>query len=141
MTHDPHQNIQPVFRIDVSATSSEPEPEPDTDAEIVTLLREMVSEQRRQSQILDELSQNLGATQKQRATELGQWKDANPELAHSCRTAAETKARAAIALVSGAVCLVKIEGCLLNTSDAVEGKQRASIPAGAIFRQFAVLDE
>jgi hypothetical protein len=32
----------------------------------------------------------MTAVQKQRATELGQWKEANPELADGCRLAAES---------------------------------------------------
>ena len=38
---------------------------------------------------MEELVNQLGASQKQRAVELGQWKQANPHLARSCRMAAE----------------------------------------------------
>ena len=93
MTHEPHENIHPVFRIDVSANSPDTEPEPVSDDEVVNLLRDMVGEQRRQNQLLTELTQHLSGAQKQRAVELGQWKDANPGLAQSCRTAAETLSR------------------------------------------------
>ena len=93
MSHDHHEDIQPVFRIDVSATSSDTEPDMDSEDVVVSLLREMVNEQRRQSQLLSELTQHLSAAQKQRAVELGQWKEANPGLAQSCRTAAETLSR------------------------------------------------
>ena len=39
--------------------------------------------------MLEELVGQLAGSQKQRATELGQWKQANPHLARSCRVAAE----------------------------------------------------
>jgi hypothetical protein len=53
------------------------------------LLRELLSGQDRQNELLEELVNSLGGAQKQRATELGQWKQANPRLARSCRLAAE----------------------------------------------------
>ena len=49
------------------------------DWEQIRLLREL----------LEELVNHLGAAQKQRANELGQWKQANPHLARNCRAAAE----------------------------------------------------
>ena len=57
--------------------------------EQVGLLRELLAGQDRQNELLEELVQNLGAAQRQRATELGQWKQANPALARRCRIAAE----------------------------------------------------
>ncbi|NUQ65514.1 MAG: hypothetical protein HUU20_23850 [Pirellulales bacterium] len=53
------------------------------------LLREMLAAQDRQNELLEELVNQLSATQRQRANELGQWKQANPHLAKSCRKAAE----------------------------------------------------
>ncbi len=92
MTRDPHQ-IQPMFRIDVSATANESEPEGNVDTLIVGLMRQLLATQQRQNQLIEELNQNLSAAQRQRAAELGQWKEANPDLARSCRTAAETLSR------------------------------------------------
>jgi hypothetical protein len=43
----------------------------------------------RQNELLEELVGQLSGSQKQRATELGQWKQANPHLAKNCRLAAE----------------------------------------------------
>ncbi len=43
--------------------------------------------------MLEELLHQQVAANKQRATELKQWKNANPELARSCRRAAETLSR------------------------------------------------
>lgn len=53
------------------------------------LLREILSAQDRQNELLEELVNHLSGSQKQRATELGQWKQANPHLARNCRMAAE----------------------------------------------------
>src|SRR5262249_12889786 len=49
--------------------------------------------QERQNQLLEELTHQLSAAQRQRAIELGQWKEANPEVARYCRLAAETLSR------------------------------------------------
>lgn len=61
-----------------------------SDNEQTRLLREILSGQDRQNELMEELVNLLGGAQKQRAAELGQWKQANPNLAHGCRTAAET---------------------------------------------------
>ncbi|MCO6458993.1 MAG: hypothetical protein J5I93_27110 [Pirellulaceae bacterium] len=94
MPHDPQQ-VPPIFRIDVSAdaTTSEPAAGRDVGPMLVTLLRQLLTGQERQNQLLEELSSQLSAAQRQRATELGQWKEANPDLARRCRMAAETLSR------------------------------------------------
>ncbi len=58
-------------------------------AEMAGLLRAMLAAQDRQNELLEELVNQMGAAQRQRAAELGQWKQANPELARGCRMAAE----------------------------------------------------
>jgi hypothetical protein len=85
----------PVFRIDVSADpSSRPaNAQYDPNTVIIALLRQLVTGQAKQIQILEELVQQQNSAQRQRASELGQWKQANPELARCCRTAAETLSR------------------------------------------------
>ena len=45
--------------------------------------------QDRQNELLEELVNQLCVTQRQRTTELGQWKQADPRLAKGCRMAAE----------------------------------------------------
>lgn len=60
-----------------------------TNLELITVLREILSAQDRQNELLEELVGQLGAAQRQRASELGQWKQANPDLARDCRIAAE----------------------------------------------------
>jgi hypothetical protein len=93
MMHDP-QSVPPIFRIDVSADSSAAEQEgSDHDRVVVALLRQLTAGQERQNKLLEDLSQQLGAAQRQRATEIGQWKEAHPELARNCRRAAETLSR------------------------------------------------
>ncbi len=93
MTPDP-QHV-PMFRIDVSADASagHVDDELDTGDLIVALLRQVVGNQERQNHLLKELNSHLSSAHRQRAQELGQWKEANPELSQCCRTAAETLSR------------------------------------------------
>jgi hypothetical protein len=56
---------------------------------VVGLLQHLIAGQDRQNELLEELVQQMGANQRQRAAELGQWKQANPQLAVRCRQAAE----------------------------------------------------
>ncbi len=57
--------------------------------EITALLQQLVIGQDRQNELLEEMVDQMGAAQRQRAAELGQWKEANPMLARRCRAAAE----------------------------------------------------
>ncbi len=88
----------PLFRIDVSADtgSGTPASSYDPNAVMVALLRQLVAGQAKQSKLLEDFIQQQNATQRQRQNELGQWKEANPELARCCRTAAETLSRVQI---------------------------------------------
>ncbi len=54
------------------------------------LLQSILSTLQRQTQLLEELVSALGAQQRQRAAELHQWRQNNPQLARACRRAAET---------------------------------------------------
>ncbi|WP_372721186.1 hypothetical protein [Novipirellula sp.] len=91
MSYD-QEPASPMFRIDVS-------PETGSDASIsesrltIELLRQMVASQNQQNRLLQDLIQQNAAIQKQRAGELQQWKDSNPELSRACRQAAETLSR------------------------------------------------
>ena len=58
--------------------------------ELTSVLREILAAQDRQNELLEEMVNQLNATQRQRANELGQWKQANPRLARNCRLAAES---------------------------------------------------
>ncbi len=92
MSHDP-QDLSPVFRIDVSQSASDPHvpnsPQTNQGSEITALLQQLVIGQDRQNELLEELVDQMGAAQRQRVSELGQWKEANPLLARRCRAAAE----------------------------------------------------
>jgi hypothetical protein len=65
------------------------------------LLRQLVACQDRQNELLEELINQLGGAQKQRAVELGQWKQANPRLARNCRMAAESLGRVQTEFLEG----------------------------------------
>ena len=54
------------------------------------LLSQLVHAQTRQNELIEQLIQQMNAAQRQRSSELGQWKQANPRLAERCRDAAET---------------------------------------------------
>ncbi len=87
-----HEPISPMFRIDVSA-ETESNQSQSNDRTAIELLRQLVASQLQQNRLLEELVQQNAAANKQRANELQQWKNANPELAKSCRRAAETLSR------------------------------------------------
>lgn len=57
------------------------------------LLRDLLKAQDRTNELLEELVSQVGQPHRQRATELAQWKQANPRLARNCRAAAETLSR------------------------------------------------
>ena len=59
------------------------------DSEVGGLLRQLLAGQDRQNELLEELIGQISSNQRQRAHELGQWKQANPRLARNCRAAAE----------------------------------------------------
>ncbi|MEX0611643.1 MAG: hypothetical protein WD738_18175 [Pirellulales bacterium] len=60
------------------------------------LLREVLASQDRTNDLLEELVSTVAATQKQRANELNQWRNAHPALASACREAAEALTRVQI---------------------------------------------
>jgi hypothetical protein len=59
------------------------------EGEMSFLLRQLLAGQQRQNELLEDLLGHLSHNQRQKANELGQWKQANPHLARSCRRAAE----------------------------------------------------
>jgi hypothetical protein len=70
-------------------------------SEVAGVLREILAGQDRQNELLEELVNQLTATQRQRANELGQWKAANPMLARSCRLAAEALSKVQTEYLNG----------------------------------------
>ena len=90
MSREAQRTRPPLFsQIDVSQVVHAAASSTRQDTEQTRLLRELLSAQDRQNELLEELVGQLGTAHKQRATELGQWKQANPHLAHNCRMAAE----------------------------------------------------
>jgi hypothetical protein len=86
------QNAPPLFsQVDVS-TAFHPHPTSPRE-EQSDLLREILSAQDRTNELLEELVKTTGATQRQRASELNQWRNAHPTLATACREAAEALTR------------------------------------------------
>ncbi len=85
------QKMASMFRIEVSPTSTGQahESHQRSDNEMVDLLRQLVVSQNRQTELMENMVDHFSAAQRQRAMELGQWKDANPMLARRCRAAAE----------------------------------------------------
>ena len=92
MSQYDQEPLSPMFRIDVSAEGEADSSVPGEDP-MVTLLRQLVAGQQKQNQMLEQLVQQNAAMQQQRANELQQWKNANPDLARACRQAAETLSR------------------------------------------------
>ena len=91
MAREP-QEIPTVFRIDVGPSGTDSallNQSKKVDHEVSSLLRQLVIGQQRQNEMLEELIDQIGAGQRQRTLELGQWRDANPVLARRCRSAAE----------------------------------------------------
>jgi len=87
----------PLFsQIDVAQGAYASPPHPagkGQEAEQTRLLRELLAAQDRQNELLEEMVGQFSNAQKQRATELGQWKQAHPRLARNCRMAAESLGR------------------------------------------------
>ncbi len=92
MGHESSQ-FSPSFSIDVAAQASNAPTTIDSNLAVVALLRQLVQGQERQNKLLEQVIISNNAMQKQRATELQQWRDANPYLAKSCRRAAEALSR------------------------------------------------
>jgi hypothetical protein len=88
MAHESHSS--PLFtQVDISSASQSAVAAICAADEQTRLLRDLVAAQDRQNELLEELVSQLSAAQRQRNTELGQWKQANPRLARSCRLAAD----------------------------------------------------
>jgi hypothetical protein len=92
MTPDSHSS--PLFRqphkpsLDHSVLEScEPK------VTLADMIFRLVAAQERQNELLEDLIEQMNATQRQKQSELGQWKEANPQLAERCGTAAETLSR------------------------------------------------
>jgi len=92
MTQDPSRGRPPLFsQIDVGqpAYHTPIAGTRSSDSEVSGLLHQLVAGQDRQNELLEELIGQISSNHRQRAHELGQWKQANPRLARNCRVAAE----------------------------------------------------
>jgi len=83
-------------QVDVTSATTRPQPVLNPRDEPTELLREILASQDRTNELLEELSGTLAASQKQRANELNQWRNAHPALAAACREAAEALTRVQI---------------------------------------------
>lgn len=85
----------PLFtQIDVTQSTPSPTPPPAGSlSEVAMLLRQLLAIEQRQTKLLEDLLTQVSVSQRQRAAELGQWRQANPHLAKKCREAAEALAR------------------------------------------------
>jgi hypothetical protein len=91
MANDP-QSVPPLFtQYDVSANASASNSDQGRESvgNVLDVLQDLLAAQDRQNQLLEELVSQMGTVQRQRALELGQWKEANPDLSRGCRRAAE----------------------------------------------------
>jgi len=92
MTPDSHSS--PLFRQPHNPSLDHPVFEPrEAEVTLADMLFRLVAAQERQNELLEELIEQMNATQRQKQSELGQWKEANPQLAKRCGTAAETLSR------------------------------------------------
>src|SRR5688500_18891911 len=91
MSHDPRL-FSPIFTIDVSTDAQTAAASGKIDANelIVGLLKQLVDGQQREIKLLEEIAHFVGLTHRQRQQEIGNWKQANPDLARSCRIAADS---------------------------------------------------
>ena len=89
-----------IFRYSVSVNPTESttfqavpaSPNGNSNEQTVLLLRvlqQVLETQKKQVELLEEVNRNLQAGQRQRANELQQWKNANPQLAGGCWRAAQ----------------------------------------------------
>ena len=97
MSQDPQQ-LPPIFDpIDVSAENNTPPADQKTDDsynQLAPILLQLLEKIDQQNTLLEELLKQQASQQNQRSGELDQWKEANPDLARNCRSAAETLSRA-----------------------------------------------
>jgi hypothetical protein len=94
MSEDRRHSPSIFTQVDVTTGSSiQPAISGSPSGEQSELLRDVLAAQDRTNELLEELVSVMSTAQKQRATELNQWKQTNPHLARSCRQAAEALSR------------------------------------------------
>ncbi len=120
MAHDSRTTAPLFTQVDIGS-GSQPSPLTALCAadEQSRLLRELLAAQDRQNELLEELVSQMSAVQRQRATELNQWKQANPRLAKGCRLAAEALSKAQAEFLQSLTDEVNASGDDLTESDFV----------------------
>jgi phage shock protein A len=95
MSADP-RSFSTMFSIDVTADARTQQAVNKIDANelICVLLRQLVEGQQKEIKLLEEIAHHVSMHHKQRQNEIGNWKETNPDLARSCRIAAEALAKA-----------------------------------------------
>ncbi len=89
MSVDPRQ-FSTMFSIDVTADASAQQAgKIDGNELICALLRQVVEGQQREIKLLEEIAHSVSHHHKQRQVDIAHWKEQNPDLARSCRIAAE----------------------------------------------------
>lgn len=86
MSNEPKYQL--VGSVDVGAGATVTQ-HADERSEFSALVRQLITVQTRQNELLQEVVNQLSAAQRQRNAELAQWKQANPGLSKSCKVAAD----------------------------------------------------
>jgi hypothetical protein len=81
------------------------------------LLQAILAAQDRQNELLEELIDLLGAAHRQRARELGQWREAHPRLTRRCRAAMEIVGKLQLAFLDSLTRELTENGEGLSDSD------------------------
>lgn len=114
MPRDVHASAPQLFtQVEVTAGrhAAGPEHEP------TQLLKDIIAGQDRQNELLEELISVLSQAQRQRSTELTQWKQAHPQLARDCRAAADVLGRVQNDFLRKITDEISDSGDALNDSD------------------------
>jgi hypothetical protein len=101
MSQESHPALFTQVDITAGAQLSRPREAGEGSPEQVALLRSILAAQDRQNELLEELVNQLTTAQRQRNQELAQWKQANPELARTCRLAAEALGKVQVEFLRG----------------------------------------
>jgi len=116
MSSSRHSTPTLFSQLDVT-TGSNPQSVHGSRDEPGSLLRDVLAAQDRTNELLEELVGTMAATQKQRANELTQWRNAHPNLAYACREAAEALSRVQIEYLNRMTDEIND-----NSDDMVEGE-------------------
>jgi hypothetical protein len=92
----PRHSTPPLYsQVEVSP-GSQPRSVMTSQNEQTDLLRDVLNAQERTNELLEDLVATMATQQKQRASELHQWRNAHPKLAAACRESAEALSRVQI---------------------------------------------